>query len=117
MIEADLFSYLETNVASVNGRVYPLVMPQDCKKPALVYTVVNDGDEQSLSGCVVSSQTRFQVDVYAEAYLESVTVKNEVKEALYLFGHYPVDLNTRDAFEHEEELFRQIVDFKLSISK
>ena len=116
MIEADLFEHLKVNVPAVEERIYPLIMPQDCKKPALVYTVINNGDKQSLSGCVVSIETRFQVDVYATSYLEGIDIKHEVKAALYLFEHYPVDLNSRDAYEQNEELFRQIIDFRLSIS-
>jgi len=113
MIEADLFSHLQSEVTSVSGRVYPLVMPQDCEKPALVYTVVNDADNIGVEGCVSSYNTRFQVDVYADSYLESKDIKNEVKSALYAFAHYPEVLNSRDGFEEEEALFRQIIDFTL----
>jgi len=113
MIEADLFSYLKANVSSVNGRVYPLLMPQDCPKPALVYTVVNDADNRGVEGCVSSYSTRFQVDVYATSYLEVKTIKDEVKNALYVFSHYPEILNSRDGFEEDQELFRQIIDFTL----
>jgi len=113
MIEAALFSHLESSVVSVDGRVYPLVMPQDCEKPALVYTVVNDADNRGVEGCVGSYDTRFQVDVYARSYFEAKNIKNEVKSALYAFVHYPEVLNSRDGFEEEEELFRQIIDFTL----
>ena len=113
MIEADLFNHLQSKVLSVSGRVYPLVMPQDCPKPALVYTVVNDMDNRGVEGCVSSYNTRFQVDVYATSYLEAKTIKNEVKGALYLFSHYPEVLNSRDGFEEDQELFRQIIDFTL----
>lgn len=113
MIEAELFEHLRTTVASVCGRVYPQIMPQDCSKPALVYTVVFDGDVQSVNGCVVSNNTRLQVDVYSDAYLESKTVKDEVKSSLYDFKFYPVDLFTVDIFEEETELFRQKIEFEI----
>ena len=113
MIESALFFYLQAKVPSVGGRVYPLVMPQDCKKPALVYTVVNDSDNRGLDGCVGSCNTRFQVDVYAKSYLQAKDIKNEVKNALYLFDHYPEVLNSRDGYEEDRELFRQIIDFTL----
>ncbi len=113
MIEEELFAYLKDNVLLVSGRVYPLVMPQDCKKPALVYTVVNDGDNRGLEGCISSYDTRFQVDVYATSYFEAKYIKNEVKSALYDFSSYPEILNSRDGFEDGTDLFRQIIDFTL----
>lgn len=113
MTEAELYSHLKTNVASVSERVYPLIMPQDCEKPALVYTVISDIDNQGLEGCVSSNNMRFQVDVYATSYLEAKTIKNEVKAALYTFELYPMELNSTDGFEEEQELFRQIIDFTL----
>lgn len=113
MIEELLFAHLVANVPLVDGRVYPLIMPQDCEKPALVYTVINDGDNKGLEGCVSSYDTRFQVDVYTTSYMEAKDIKNEVKSALYSFSSYPEGLNSRDGFEYGTELFRQIIDFTL----
>jgi hypothetical protein len=113
MTEADLNTHLKANVASVNSRVYPMIMPQDCEKPALVYTVISDIDNQGLEGCVSSNNMRFQIDVYASSYLESKTIKNEVKAALYTFENYPMELTSLDVFEEEQGLYRQIIDFTL----
>ena len=113
MIEADLYTHLKNNVASVSGRVFPLIMPQNTTKPALVYTVVNDRDDQSVSGCVASQSVRFQIDVYANSYSESKTVLTAVKASLYTFSSYPMNLNSRDGFEEEEGFFRQIIDFTI----
>lgn len=113
MIEQELFSHLKTNVPSVSERIYPLIMPQGCIKPALVYTVVSDGDQQTISGCVTAQQVRFQVDIYGTSYTEVKGILTEVKSALYSFNTYPLGLNSRDGFESEQELFRQIIDFTL----
>lgn len=113
MIEEELVAHLKSNVPLVSNRVYPLIMPQDCDKPALVYTVINDGDNKGLEGCISSYDTRFQIDVYAEGYLEAKNIKNEVKSALYAFSSYPEGLNSRDGFEGGTDLFRQIIDFTL----
>ncbi len=113
MIEEELFTHLKDNVPLVDERVYPLIMPQDCTKPALVYAVVNDGDNHCAEGDVSSYDTRFQVDVYALSYMEAKNIKNEVKSALYAFTSYPEALNSRDGFEEDTELFRQIIDFTL----
>lgn len=111
MIEETLTTHLKDNVALVSERVYPLIMPQDCAKPALVYTVVNNADQQALSGCVSENEIRFQVDVYAESYADMKAVTTEVKSALYTFDSYPLNLSARDGFESGTELFRQIIDF------
>lgn len=113
MIEEQLFNHLKVNVASVSERIYPLIMPQNCVKPALVYTVVHDGDMQTISGCVISQDVRFQIDIYGNSYAEVKGILTEVKSALYTFDAYPIGLNSRDGFDSSEELFRQIIDFKL----
>lgn len=113
MIEEQLFSHLKANVASVGNRIYPLIMPQDCVKPALVYTVVHDSDIQSISNCAVSQDVRFQIDVYGNSYAEVKGILTEVKSALYTFEAHPIGLNSRDGFDSSEELFRQIIDFKI----
>ena len=113
MIEEELFTHLKDTVTLVSDRVYPMIMPQDCDKPALVYTLVNATDNQAAEGCVSSTSSRMQVDVYDPSYANMKAVTAEVKAALYAFGVYPSDLNSRDGFEEEQELFRQIIDFTL----
>lgn len=113
MIETELYSHLKTNLPSLSERIYPLIMPQGCVKPALVYTVVNSNDNQVADGSVPSESTRIQIDVYATTYIEAKNIKNEVKAALYLFRPIPQELNSRDALEEEVGLFRQIIDFKI----
>lgn len=112
MIEEDLFTHLKASVASVSERIYPLIMPQNCVKPALVYTVVSDLDEQSLNGCTLQD-IRFQIDIYGNSYAEVKGILTEVKSALYTFGSNPIGLNSRDGFDSDEALFRQIIDFKI----
>ena len=113
MIEEKLYAHLNSSVPSVSGRVYPLIMPQDCEKPAMVYALINCADNHGLEGCVSSLSSRLQIDVYDHSYKGMKTTTSEVKAALYSFGVFPADLNSRDAFEEEEELFRQIIDFTL----
>ena len=113
MIETELYQHLDSNVSSVNGRISPLIMPQNTDKPALVYTVISDSDEHSLEGGSCAGVIRVQIDVYAKTYAEAKTVKDEVKAALYSFSYLPYDLITLDGFEDGQELSRQIIDFKI----
>ena len=113
MIEALLFSHLSTEVVLVNERVYPLLMPQDCEKPALVYTIVNDSDSQGVNGGLTGFNIRVQIDCYANSYIKAKELKNAVKVALYDFLHYPHGLNSRDIYEESTKLHRQLIDFNL----
>ncbi|MDD5359490.1 MAG: DUF3168 domain-containing protein [Sulfurovaceae bacterium] len=114
MIEIELINHLKLQLPILAERIYPQLMPQGCVKPALVYTIVNSSDNQGLEGCVSSENTRVQIDVYANNYLEAKTIKNEVKAALYSFSSIPYAMNSRDgAYEEETGLFRQIIDFKI----
>ena len=113
MIESELYTHLRDTIFAVSERIYPQIMPQGCVKPAIVYTIVSDVDYQALSGCVSDNIIRIQIDVYALEDLEARQIRNAVKESLYSFGYYPIDLNTMDGFEEEHELFRQIIDFKI----
>lgn len=113
MIEELLFTHLKTEVTGVSNRVYPMIMPQNCVKPALVYTVINAKDNQTAVGCVTSSNVRVQIDIYGTSYAGVKGILTEVKSALYSFEVYPLGLNSRDDFEEDTELFRQIIDFTL----
>jgi hypothetical protein len=84
MIEKYLYSHLSDNVLSVAGRIFPLVMPQDCIKPALVSTVVYDVEIETL-GCSVGNNVRFQIDLYSESYSQAKRIKQEIKTALKSF--------------------------------
>jgi len=111
MIEEDLYYKLIDYVVEVEERVYPVVMPQNCEKPAIVYTIVSDVDEQGVNGCIAGGDVRVQIDVYAYGYLEVKELRDLVKEAIIPLG--PVDIDVRDDYEDDTKLFRQIIDFKL----
>ena len=110
MIIIDLVNHIKTNV---NSNFYPLLMPQDAVKPSLVYTVVNNRDNQGVDGCVSSSLVSFQIDIYSTSYLEVKEQLELLKTSLYDFSAYPLNLNSRDNFEEDTGLYRQIVSFDM----
>lgn len=109
----ELYEHIKTNVPSINNRIYPMIMPQNTTKPAMVYTVINDNDKQTISGCVSTTETLFQLDIYAESYSQAKTILAEVKSALYTFDKYPSGLNSRDNYEEDTQLFRQLIQFTI----
>lgn len=116
-MEQSLFSLLSNSVLSVEGRVYPLVMPQNCPKPALVYHVVNNRCESNMSGWCEqddsSTKYRVQVDVYSKHYAEQKAIANEVKTALKSFAFAVKEITSRDLFEADTELYRELIEFKI----
>ena len=114
MIEQKLYTHIKDNVASLGGRVYPKLMPEECQKPVVVYGVVNDADVATL-GCVVGSSIRFQLDIYSFSYSEVKLIKDEVKTALYSFEYKPHNLSSRDYYEPDTQLYREMLDFTFKI--
>ena len=115
-MEQSLYSLLSNSVLSVEGRVYPLIMPQNCPKPALVYHVINKRDESSMSGwCEEDESTKYrvQLDVYSEHYAEQKAIAKEVKTALKSFEFGVKEITSRDLFEADTELYRELIEFKI----
>ena len=108
----DLIDHLKTEVTAVSERVYPLVMPQDTIKPAIVITVISDIDLQSLNNSLpYGSEIRLQVDCYAKKYKDIEALSGAVKTAMYSFDYYPHGFNSRDSYEKDTELHRQLIEF------
>jgi hypothetical protein len=112
MIEQELVAHIKDNVPSLSGRFFAKMMPQNSLKPAVVYSVINDSDIETL-GCVIGSDVRFQLDIYAESYAEVKLIKEEVKQALYSFKYKPFNLSSMDDYEDETKLYREMLDFKI----
>jgi len=116
MIEAELLAHLKDNVSLVSSRVFPNQMEQNTVKPAMVYRVAFESDDVSLSGeaCLESgSLMEWEVFIFSNEYLENKTVKNEVKQALYSFGHGIHDVvMVGDGYDEESELYVQELNFK-----
>ena len=108
----DLIAHLTAEVTAVSGRVYPLLMPQDTLKPAIVVTVITDIDLQSLNNPLpYGSELRIQLDCYAESYKDVKALLGAVKTAMYSFTYYPHGFNSRDVYEKDTKLHRQLIEF------
>lgn len=115
MIEIDLYNQLknDTSVSDLVGtRIYPKVAPQNVTTPYIVYHVVNDIDNQCLSGDIYQNDTRFQVDIWGKKYSEVKQLKTAVKSSISKFKS-SYDLSSMDDYEKDTELYRELLDFKL----
>ena len=107
MIEKQLFTALKT----VCDRVYPMVMPDDAVCPFIIYQVIIESANQATNGNLSSRDVRFQVDIFSKSYGEAKSLKDLVfSEVIGLKGG---DLFSKDLYENEIELFRQLIDFKI----
>lgn len=117
MVEADLFLHLKTTTAIsslVGSRIYPLVAPENCATPFIVYSNISDVDQTSFQGANYQNKTRFQIDIYSKSYGEVKTLKGAVKVAMYDFKYFPHEFTSRDLYEADTKIQRQLIQFKLN---
>ncbi len=116
-IEATLFSHLSNHAelnALVDGRIYPLLMPQDSAMPAVIYTVVNNREIQSINYREpYGFDIRIQIDCYSPSFSVVLAVKEAVRKAMHEFEHKAHGLNSRSLYEPEAKLHRQLIEFNI----
>ena len=117
MVEVNLYTHL-TNTPGitdlVDGRIYPLLAPENCKTPFIVYQNISDVDQTSFQGDNYANKTRFQLDIYANKYIQAKELKSAVKIAMYDFKHFPHEFTSRDMYEKDTKLHRQLIEFKIN---
>lgn len=114
-IEVTLFSHLSNQTelnALIDGRIYPLLMPQDSAMPAVIYTVVNNRELQSINYReAYGFDIRIQIDCYSKSFSEVLSVKEAVRSAMHEFKYKAHDFNSRTLYEPEAKLHRQLIEF------
>ncbi len=115
MMREELYTALSVGVPSVEGRVFPLTMPQDTNKSCVVYKILSNYDTTGIS-CTQPINTRFfvQVDVLAKTYAESASLMEEVKQVLrdnfLAFG-----ITSYEDYLNITLKYRQIIDCQLEL--
>jgi len=66
----------------VSGRIYPEIMPQDTKYPAISYSRISTVRTQFLDGVDDFTQVRVQVDCWDDSYSGVKSLASAVKSAL-----------------------------------
>jgi uncharacterized protein DUF3168 len=123
MIGATLFSVLSQApgvAALAETRIYPQIMPQGGKLPAIVYAVVLEVPENTLGGWTSGlSNARVQIDAYAKGYVAAQTLADAVSGALATKvseSLCAVLLSRRDDYEDETQLHRVSLYVSLWVS-
>lgn len=117
MIETDIYLHLtndENIISLVGDRIFPMIAPTGTVTPYITYQMISDVDLTSVQGENYGNKTRFQIDIFGKKYLEVKAVKGAVKDAMYNFNLPIYDFISRDLFEGDTELKRQLIEFKIS---
>ena len=80
-LRAALVADATTN-ALVSGRIYPEMMPQDTKYPAITYQRISTVRTQFLTGVDDFTRVRIQVDCWDDSYSGVKSLASAVKSAL-----------------------------------
>lgn len=110
--------------ALVGNRIKWNVRPQAGLLPALVLQVISNIPDYGMSGETLLSSSRVQIDIWAEGYLQSLNIRDQVKECLSglreemsgveIQGSFLID--ERQSYEAAEEtsrLHRVSMDFNI----
>jgi hypothetical protein len=82
MIEAGLYTRLNTQLTGIGGRIYPKTMPQNVTLPAVTYELISDPRGNTHQGPDGTVEARYQVTTWSQSYQQAKTLSLQVKNAL-----------------------------------
>ncbi len=102
----------------VSTRIYPLVRPQDCANPSIVYWRVSNPILFSFSTDDEISQPRFQFDCYATTFSGVRAVARQVKKSIDRWGTstgIPQIIrsdvvNEFDTYDDELDIYQSVIE-------
>jgi hypothetical protein len=124
MVEEEIVSVVNADIDLtniINGRIYPLILPQQPIYPAIVYTMISNNHEFSnhLSGEGQMKKYRFQFDCYHASYSGLKNLALKLRKALIaatsfsclpiLEADEPIMINDSD-----RNNYRSIADFYIT---
>lgn len=115
MTEMEVYNLLKndaTLTTLVNGRIYPMVAPQNVAKPYITYMVVSGLRLQCLGGEIYQGSYRMQMDCFSTTYGNAKAISEAVKNCLVGFMDSN-NIDIRDGYDNETQLFRQLIDFNI----
>ena len=111
MIQNDVFDTLK---GLVGNRCYPAGrVPDGAGRPFIAYQTVSEVPDNVLSGSGSKTDSRIQVDVYADTYDAVRTAFASVKAAMLAAAFPCVLVNAIDFFEDDADLHRVSADFSI----
>jgi hypothetical protein len=100
--------------AIVNGRVFPVMIPQGETIPSVTYQRISSVHEHTLQGYAHVENPRIQVDCWAETYNEAKSLFYAVKMAIFASPLLTATLiSDEDIFEDGALIYRVSGDFSI----
>ncbi|WP_094550241.1 tail completion protein gp17 [Petroclostridium xylanilyticum] len=107
----------------VEDRIYPLVMPQNCKLPAITYQKVSGSRQHCLQRDTGFTTPVFQISCWAQNYAQLKAVSEQVRFALQNFsglmgGNGGVEVNAillqgeMEGFDPDTKIYYAHFDFE-----
>lgn len=98
----------------VDNQIYPMVVPDSAikKTPYIVYQVISAQPQNTLSGTTGHEWVRVQIDVYHKSYDAAVQLAHDVVHAIDSNVQLSIYDGTQQLYEHDEQLFRQSIDYE-----
>lgn len=82
-LEEGLVTFLEAfSPAIAEGRIHPLVLPQNTDLPAVTFQRISGPRVRSLSGPGGKARPRIQLDAWANTYTEAQALATQLRQAL-----------------------------------
>ena len=122
-MEAGLHALLQADASLsslVGNRIHPLVLPEDCVKPAVVYQRISTVPTITMDGPADLTTCRLQFDCYGTHYNDVKACADAVSHVLEGYtgtlpdGTYVFDIELdgmQDRYESEARLYRVSADY------
>lgn len=97
MLEQEIFAYLSAYsglTSLVDKRIYPLLVPQTAKLPAVSYKRISTVRAQSKDGPSGLVEARFDFACWGKSYADAKSVAEQVRNALSQFVGSDGEANT-----------------------
>jgi hypothetical protein len=108
MIETEIFDTLQD---LVDGRCYPLVMPQSPSYPSIVYARQASTPQYRLEGGASLTQVRMEVVCFARTYDEAKSLAEDIRAAMEGASFKGTMIFDMDLYEPDVKLYQVAMDF------
>jgi hypothetical protein len=112
MLYTQLITLLSGNT-DAGARIYPLVGPDQRTTPYLVYQRIAATSENVLTGRTGLVNTRLQIDVYADTYVEAQALAAQIATLMDGWSVQNVANPAQDGYEPDVRLHRAILDYSI----
>jgi hypothetical protein len=101
------------NTTDADERVYPIMAPDGVAKPYIVYQRVLSNTENTLSGNAGITNTRMQLDIYADTYAGAQALFGQLDALMSGWAVQNISLHSQDLYESAVKLYRVLAEYSI----